>query len=263
MPDGISSFSPRRIWRKPTVTDLTQLTIDNGCEPGIEQEDYSTAKPAVAAEVVFRQHRDRLLTLITEYPYVLGCVAWLTDMRVLDALATRKGVNILVQKEDFLRPDLDGAADFAVTLRRAYDRLETVERHYAPGIAPELSYCSGAGAAIRCVGNYNADKHPAWPRMYNKFLVFCSEYKRVDVEAYDWSVEWDGDRSYPYLRPDCVWTGSYNITFNAQKSFENAVILRDPDIADAYAREWAQILALSEPLDWQARWSAPEYRIGS
>jgi hypothetical protein len=263
MPDDITHFPPRRTWRKPTVTDLTQLTIDTDCGPGIEQEDYSTAKPAVDTEVVFRRHRDRLLTLIAEYPYVIGGVAWLTDMRVLDGLATRKGVNILVQKEDFLRPDLDGAADFAVTLRRAYDRLETVERHYAPGIASDLSYCCGAGAAIRCVGNYNADKHPAWPRMHNKFLVFCSEDRRVDVDAYDWSVEWDGDRSYPYLRPECVWTGSYNITFNAQKSFENAVILRDPDIANAYANEWSQLLALSEQLNWQDRWAAPEYRIGS
>ena len=255
MPPDIARLPQRRTWHKPSITDLTQLTIDNDCGPGVEQEDYSTAKPAVDTEVVFRRHRARLLTLIAEYPYVIGGVAWLTDMRVLDALATRKGVNILVQKEDFLRPDLDGAADFAVTLRRAYGRLETIERHYAPGIAPELSYCSGSGEAIRCVGNYNADKHPAWPRMHNKFLVFCAE---DHVE----STSQEYDNSHDVLRPECVWTGSYNITFNAQKSFENAVILRDPDIADAYAREWAQILALSEPLDWTERWSAPEYRFG-
>jgi hypothetical protein len=102
---------------------------------------------------------------------------------------------------------------------------------------------------VRCVGNDNADKHPAWPRMHNKFLVFCSLRENA----------WRG----PELHPECVWTGSYNITFNAQKSFENAVILRDSDIAAAYAREWAQILALSEPLDWEDRWSAPEYRIGT
>src|SRR3954468_14419777 len=163
MQDDINRF-PSRAWGRPPVVDLTQLTIDNDCGPGAKQEDPSTAKPAVDTEVVFRQHRDRLLTLLAEYPYVLGCVAWLTDMRILDALATREGVSILVQKEDFLRPNLDGAADFAVTLRRAYDRLPTLSRYGAPGIAPSLSVCCNDSAGpIRCVGNYNADKHPAWP----------------------------------------------------------------------------------------------------
>src|SRR5687767_8306111 len=135
MHHDITRFPPRRPWRKPTITDLTQLTID-----GFPQEDHSTAKPAVDIEVVFRNHHDRLLTLVSEYPYVLGCVAWLSDTRILDALASCRGVSILVQKEDFLRPDLDGASDFALTLRRAYDRLEAVERWYAPGIASQLSY---------------------------------------------------------------------------------------------------------------------------
>lgn len=84
--------------------------------------------------------------------------------------------------------------------------------------------------------------------MHNKFLVFCTKRPGEHEDA---------------LRPECVWTGSYNITFNAQKSFENAVILRDQDIAAAYAREWAQILALSEPLDWEAGWCVSEYRIGT
>jgi hypothetical protein len=35
------------------------------------------------------------------------------------------------------------------------------------------------------------------------------------------------------------------------------------DIADAYTREWAQILILPELPDWEARWCAPEYRIGT
>jgi hypothetical protein len=237
-------------WRKPATIDLTQLTIACADGPPVEQEDHSTAKTAVDIEVVFRRHRDRLLTLLAEYPYALGCIAWLSDMHILDALATRQGVSILVQKEDFLRPDLDTASDFALILRRAYERIPTLSRYWAPGIASSLSVCCDDSAGpVRCVGNDNADKHPAWPRMHNKFLVFCSLRENA----------WRG----PELHPECVWTGSYNITFNAQKSFENAVILRDPDVAGAYAREWAQILALSEPLDWEDRWCAPEYRIGT
>lgn len=60
-----------------------------------------------------------------------------------------------------------------------------------------------------------------------------------------------------------VWTGSYNFTQNAERSWENAVIIRDPVIADAYLREWAQLYSLSEPLDWKSPYVAPEWRIGT
>ena len=49
--------------------------------------------------------------------------------------------------------------------------------------------------------------------------------------------------------PRVVWTGSFNFTLNATNSFENAVVLHDPKIVNAFYQEWGQILALSEPLD--------------
>ena len=61
----------------------------------------------------------------------------------------------------------------------------------------------------------------------------------------------------------CVWTGSYNISQTAAKSLENAVVIRDQVIAQAYFNEWSQIMALSEPLDWESEWVAPEWRIGT
>jgi hypothetical protein len=192
------------------------------------------------------------LGLIGQYPYVLGCVAWLTDTRILTALAGRHGVSVIVQKEDFLRPDGE-RGDFTEMLHRTYGRIPGICRYEAPGIASSLSVCGDVDMeAIRCVGNHNADKHPAFPRMHNKFLVFCSYKESPDPDVYG------GE-----MCPECVWTGSYNLTFNATKSFENSVIIRDRTVASAYAHEWAQILALSEPLDWESRWCAPEYRIGT
>ena len=63
--------------------------------------------------------------------------------------------------------------------------------------------------------------------------------------------------------PSASGPGQLQHHFQRAEGFENAVILRDQDIAAAYAREWAQILALSEPLDWEAGWCVPEYRIGT
>ena len=63
--------------------------------------------------------------------------------------------------------------------------------------------------------------------------------------------------------PYKVWTGSFNFTNNAERSFENAVVLEEPSIVQAYFKEFQQIAALSEPLDWESEWVEPEWRIGT
>ena len=103
--------------------------------------------------------------------------------------------------------------------------------------------------AVRCVGNHNSQRVPAFPRMHHKFIVLCKEI--------------GGEDGYRNYEPYEVWTGSFNFTKNAGFSFENAVVLRDADIVKAFFREYAQIAALSEPLNWEAEWVAPEWRVGS
>ena len=85
--------------------------------------------------------------------------------------------------------------------------------------------------------------------MHNKFLVFC-KWKR-------------GINGCRVVVPESVWTGSFNFTYNAGNSFENAILINNKEIAMAYFKEYAQIAALSEPLEWESEWMAPEWRIGS
>ena len=47
-----------------------------------------------------------LIGLMRQYEAAVGCVAWLTHFDILDAMARLKTVSIVVQKEDFLRPDM-------------------------------------------------------------------------------------------------------------------------------------------------------------
>jgi phosphatidylserine/phosphatidylglycerophosphate/cardiolipin synthase-like enzyme len=202
-------------------------------------------------DVVFRNHRARLIEEIGRSSVVLGCVAWLTDGHVLDALARRDHVSIVVQKEDFLRPDLGGQR--AQTLRAQYARLPSpILRYSLPGGVSHLSYaCDPSIEPVRCVGNHNRQRRPAWPRMHNKFLIFCDQVSSGDEDS---GLD---------VIPRRVWTGSYNISYNAAASWENAVLIESEEIADAYTREFAQILAFSEQLDWTTDWVEPEYRIGS
>lgn len=120
-------------------------------------------------------------------------------------------------------------------------------------ILPGMS-CNGDPylGGIRCVGNHNADKNPAHPRMHNKFIVFCKIVKNK-IDRGGWSE----------IEPESIWTGSFNFTNNAGNSFENAVLLKNKKIAMAYLKEFGQIAALSEPLDWQSKWMTPEWRLGS
>ncbi len=77
--------------------------------------------------------------------------------------------------------------------------------------------------------------------MHNKFLIFCDQVPSRD--PFD----------DPAVQPRRVWTGSYNVSHNAASSWENAVLIHSLDIANAYAREFAQILAFSERLDLDQR----------
>ncbi|HRD45108.1 MAG TPA: phospholipase D-like domain-containing protein [Caulobacter sp.] len=199
------------------LNDL-RVPVGHDTEP---QADHGLSAVA-RVDVIFRNHRARLLDEIARCDVVLGCVAWLTDSVVLGALAKCKHVSIVVQKEDFLRPDLGQA--WGQHLRRLYSALPSPLLRYAlPGGVSSLNYASDPQIApVRCVGNHNRDKHPAWPRMHNKFLVFCDEAKN----GY-------GD---PAVVPRRVWTGSYNISANAAASWENAVLIDSTEIAEAYAR---------------------------
>jgi phosphatidylserine/phosphatidylglycerophosphate/cardiolipin synthase-like enzyme len=112
---------------------------------------------------------------------------------------------------------------------------------------------SGEIDPFRCVGNHNRDKRVAFPRMHNKFLVFCRP--KDDIP------EQDGGSFDP--KPYAVWTGSFNLTKNAGMSLENALFLTDPKLVKAYFEEWEQIMTVSEPLDWERDWAEPEWRIGT
>ena len=222
-------------------------------------QDPSMRAGGVDVEVVFRDLPGRLVAMIEEHPAVVGCVAWLTSGAVIEALAFREAVSIIVQKEDFLRPEPGGKRNaWARELRERYETVQLVgpEHRTRYGMPAPLCHASVCGdptiEPIRCVGNHNTDASPAHPRMHNKFLVFGRIVERD--ERYCQSGR---------FHAEAVWTGSFNFTDTAGLSFENAVIIRDERIAAAYALEYAQIAVLSEPLDWTEPWMAPEWRIGT
>lgn len=229
------------------VKDLNSLYIPVHAGPAEPLKDYSAVSTPV--QVVFRDLETRLIQFLTnDTPHVavVGCVAWLTSLPILEAMSHTQGCALVVQKEDFLRPDLAPGPLWRQELREAYGSLRELDRHQFPGLLGNMSVAwTPEIDPVRCLGNHNRDRKAACPRVHHKFVVLC--------RTGGWGL----------LEPYAVWTGSFNFTKNGTRSLENAVILHDPVIVQAYFDEFQQIAAISEPLDWESNWCEPEWRIGT
>lgn len=253
------------------LNDLIMRDGSNDNEKEFVRKFYNERKkPVVTDEVTvfFDEIKANLIREIKQSELVLGCVAWLTDFDILEALSKVPSVVICVQKEDFLRPDVGVKANdkaWRLKLRNAYDKLkhDRVSRLDFSPILREANRLGEEGFdhSVVCVGNYNRDKNPAFPRMHNKFLVMSDSKEFVPSLSTLYNSEYDVRNGHNKLTK--VWTGSFNFTQNAGRSFENALLLTNPEIVQAYFLEWQYIMMFSEDLNWYSDWTEPELRIGS
>lgn len=230
------------------MTNLNELRISNDDGRDEPLMDPSISSEGGRVEVFFRGIEENLIKAIDQADIVVGCVAWLTSWPILKALSKKDGVSIVVQKEDFLRPDSGPVQN---KTRKMYENLPAsltrMDTALDETVLADMSCSSDPTIdAVRCVGNHNSSKTPSSPRAHHKFIVLCKVTS--------------SKRQY---EPYAVWTGSYNFSHNATRSLENAVLIHDRKIARAYFAEWAQIAAMSEPLNWEVPWCDPEWRIGT
>jgi hypothetical protein len=239
--------------------DVNRQRINDHDDPrGVPQRDYSLTN-----RVYFKHLREHLIHHILGADLIVGCVAWLADPAIIAALSERKTM-IVVQKEDFLRPDLVDSTENGWSLRSRYAALDSgPDRSAYDNLVGALSSMSDQSlAALRCCGmRRDPSQRVPTPTMHHKFVIFCT----VTTSATTLQDDDGSEKRYAHevVEPYAVWTGSFNFTASSAASFENAVYLIDQEIVNAYYHEWAQIVALSEPLDWQAEWIAPEWRIGT
>jgi hypothetical protein len=214
-------------------------------------QNFSTHSSNAKVIVRFEKIDELIIELLHTYDAAVGAVAWLTNPDILDAMAKLQHVAIVVQKEDFLRRDIDVAVYslWKKKLHDSYNRLKPIkEWDFAYPDCDELdpdfnwavqswlhkrgkgSACR-ADAAIRCLGFARSNRET--PRMHHKFLVLGHKA--------------DGGM---VIRPRCVVSGSFNMSQNATRSRENVLVVEDQNICNAYVSEWAQLWCLSEDLDW-------------
>ena len=227
-------------------------------------------------EVLFGGHKARLLRLFDEARKeelaCLGAVAWLTDMDILDAMATVP-TSVVLQKEDFLRqddesPDTNGKRDgWRDILREHYDRVaESGDflflRQNFPNPLGGMSLMGHQGmAGMRCFGvrNRRGTGSRPNPLMHHKFLIFAKLHLLPDSG----DEGEDDPPTVPVWEPRIVWTGSANLTRLLGRSRENVLIIRNMVVGMAYLQEWISLMCCSEPLDWDSPWVDPEWREGT
>lgn len=236
--------------------------------------DPSVYSGSDGVSVIFRHLKRALVHQIKQADYVYGCVAWLTDFDILDALAEKKGVCIVVQKEDFLRPDGLGSSDWwRQKLSVAYEKLPTMERTFIVGLLSRLDQLGNTELdAVRCAGYRRGGGAGKFtPLMHHKFALFAKSHGTEPSPLFDEDQDREASQraargeppSYFFPDPSIVWTGSFNWSDNANRSIENAVVLTEPAIVAAFYKEFQQVAALSESLDWESEYVEPEWRIGT
>jgi len=256
------------------------------------QEDYSVR--GESAELVLRNHAQRCIEMIRKSDTVFGCIAWITHPEILDALAeplewskAERRVQIIVNKEDFLRPDCTdkvsrNETSFYNELRSKYDRLGGgVNTYLEVGRRFVETFtgwnCNLEVESLRCVG---LSLKQRWsPKMHRKFAVFMrgcgaglgthlADHKDTNRDNYMYSAAASRHLCCGKCHEDgcfaAAWIGSFNWTKNAGKSFESVVITEDRTIVNSLLWEHSQLLLMSEPLDWDSPYVDPELsdRIG-
>jgi phosphatidylserine/phosphatidylglycerophosphate/cardiolipin synthase-like enzyme len=217
------------------------------------RDNYVRAVSEVEVEAYFKRLEEALVEKIATADAVVGCVAWLTSEPVIGALAARpNGVSILIQKEEFLRPDIGDTRGFPARLRKSYAALPSINPPVDGWNEPrdaEIGSGSYVDLSVRCIGFGRRKNEITLPRMHHKFLVFCR------------STDFDESKTiWPY-EPFAVWTGSFNMTRNGTMSLENAVFIRNYQIAEAYFSEWDSLLMVSEQLDWSSVYANPDIQF--
>ena len=183
--------------RESTVKDLTQAMI----------------RP------VFRNIEQEIVEKIQQSTVIVGCVAWLTSIPILETLQS-KSVQFIVQQEDWLRPD---STEWSLSKQRdLYGKLTGIDNY----VAGASNHAMFEIQPIRLSGKpKNNNKSNA--RMHHKFILFGNKKEDSTVEF------------------DMAWTGSYNFTANATKSLENGMFIKSDEILNAYWIEWRQVLLSS------------------
>lgn len=228
----------------------------NNMRPKNAHSDLSNDNPRILTIIpYFDLIEDHLIEHIKKASYVVGCVAWLTNSSVIDALASIKGAKIIVNKEEYLSSKMSaGKRAYYNYMREKYSTINDLFKINCTCCCKKITECEKfkqtfgnidiescikpmstesrivkgctvLSSAIHACGIVNN-----FSKMHHKFLIFM-----------------DDD-----MIPTGVWTGSYNFSRTSKYSLENAIYFNDEACSREYIKEFISIYPYSECSDWRS-----------
>lgn len=188
----------------------------------------------------FDKLEEHLIGYIEKASYIIGCVAWLTNNNIINALEDKKGIKIIINKEEYISSKMESGQKFYYKcLRGKYNDLPDLFHLNCNCCQNQMIQCSKFmdlfgqvsidennqnGAILTCGIVNNLSK------MHHKFLVFFDEN----------------------MHPVGVWTGSYNLSKTSNFSLENALYISDQKVIMEYIKEFMAIFPYSESYNWNS-----------
>ena len=198
-------------------------------------------------EAHFRNLEDVLVNEIHKNEIILGCVAWVSSPKVVEALAGKTTCLIVDRKVPRLNKGL----------REMYQLLQMndkspIYRMLRNGHGWDEYFCYSNGGKplpYTMYGDWNFESGMyfvdggRFRYMHHKFLLMLKETGECTC----------GKKLYA----PTVWTGSYNFTKNAKTGLENAMIIRNNGIGAAYLGEFLEVFynhaCQLNVLDWETQ----------
>lgn len=176
----------------------------------------------VSVTFYFDNIKTELLNYIESAHSVVGCVAWITDWDILDALTRRPGGVALIQHNEKYGV---GKGQFASARQnRAWSKRLKIVTNSLPSLNSiplclrerPLSAAIRQNVPILRVGS-------GVKRMHHKFIIFVDELGKATG----------------------VWNGSFNFSKAAAQSLENACVYNDERIANVFLDEFLQVYTIA------------------
>lgn len=244
-------------------------TIDPIDDGFLRLDKNNIEQQVCSVSAYFRDIKSELIANIRKADAVFGCVAWLSNADIINALASREIVSVVVsdqQKIDNLGK-LNSHKNWITPshLVNSSNHFYTLTNSVTLGvedISVKIPLCSVRQLRYRDIWVEESIREKGdedSPYLHNKFVVFANvEYSKEnlqDVAGEYWGncvagdpQEYIKNNAKPIITPYAVWTGSFNFSQKAERHLENAVLIHGNSIAEKYFREFAQIYLLSTRL---------------
>lgn len=215
--------------KKRKLKESKELINLNDLRKNVAVMNITNAKvspdPSIFTTCFFVNIETHLLNLIAKSDAVIGAIAWMTSKSILKSLIDfKKPCLFVLQDESYLHLKKPKRTTWKSQLSSQYRQLIPLVLQSAPSIQGKT--------AIRFIGQPSLKKKRSQhlPLMHDKFLLFGRRNQGV--------YEWTG-----------IWTGSFNVTATAKRSFENAIYTEQKSIVEEYWKEYMTLLQLSKSIN--------------